>query len=58
MKYNKKLFPRMSVYIISVMTLPVLMLYFPKFIMGGVTGSGDITAIVEAIGIFLTACCV
>lgn len=38
MKYNKKLFPRMSVYIISVMTLPVLMLYFPKFIMGGVTG--------------------
>lgn len=48
----------MLAYIISVMTLPVLMLYFPKLIIGGVTGEGDITAIVEIIGIFLTACCV
>ena len=38
MKYNKKLVPRMLAYIISVMTLPVLMLYFPKLIIGGGTG--------------------
>lgn len=55
MKYNKKLVPRMLVYTISAVMLPVLTVYFPKLIIDEVTGSGDITSIVEIMGIFLTA---
>lgn len=55
MKYNKKLVPRMLVYTISAVTLPVLTVYFPKLIIDEVTGSGDITAIVEIMAVFLPA---
>ena len=34
MKYNKKLVPRMLVYTISAVMLPVLTVYFPKLIDG------------------------
>lgn len=55
MKYNKKLVPRMLAYTISAVTLPVLTVYFPKLIIDEVTGSGDITAIVEIMAVFLPA---
>lgn len=55
MRCNKKLIPRMLVYTISAVALPVLAVYFPKLIIDEVTGARDITAIAAIMAGFLLA---
>lgn len=55
MQYNKKLIPRMLVYTISAVTLPVLAVYFPKLMIDEVTGARNIRTIAEIMAGFLLA---
>lgn len=55
MKYNRKLIPRMLVYTISAVALPVLTVYFPKLIIDEVTGEREITKLVVIMVGFLLA---
>ena len=55
MKFNKKLIPRMLVYTISSVMLPVLTVYFPKLVIDEAMGAGEVTKLTIIMAGFLLA---